>query len=179
MAHIARPYAGALFDLASDEKDLKRFEASLDAITALIGKSEDFRRFLRSPVISGIAKEAAIEALIEKGLAEGLVANFLRLVARNKRLFALSAMIAGFKEMAAKARGEVRAEVISATALTDKQSEALASEIKRKLGKSVALDTRVDPTLIGGLIVKVGSQMIDSSLKTKLAAMRIAMKEVG
>lgn len=176
---IARPYAAALFDLAGDAKELPEVESGLDAVASLIAESEDFERFLRSPVISAAEKTAAIDALIKDGLATGQVANFLRLVARNRRLFALSAMISEFKALAAKARGEIRAEVVSATALTSKQEEALAAEIKRKLGKTVSLSSRVDESLIGGLIVKVGSQMIDSSLKTKLTAMRIAMKEVG
>lgn len=176
---IARPYAAALFDLAGDAKELPEVESGLDAVASLIAESEDFERFLRSPVISAAEKTAAIAALIKDGLATGQVANFLRLVARNRRLFALSAMISEFKALAAKARGEIRAEVVSATALTSKQEEALAAEIKRKLGKTVSLSSRVDESLIGGLIVKVGSQMIDSSLKTKLTAMRIAMKEVG
>jgi F-type H+-transporting ATPase subunit delta len=178
LVQIARPYAAALFDLAGDAGQLTDVESGLDAVAALVGKSEDFSRFLRSPVISAAEKTAAIEALIKDGLASGQVANFLRLVARNRRLFALPAMIAEFKQLAAKARGEIRAEVVSATELTGKQEEALAAEIKRKLGKTVSLTSRVDQSLIGGLIVKVGSQMIDSSLKTKLTAMRIAMKEV-
>jgi F-type H+-transporting ATPase subunit delta len=179
LAHIARPYASALFELAGEASDVEGVEAGLDQVSALIDESADFRAFLRSPVIAAEQKQAAVEAMIGKGLASGLVANFLKLVAHNRRLFALSTMIAGFKEMAAAARGEIRAEVVSATALTDKQEAALSAEIKRKIGKSVTLDISVDASLIGGLIVKVGSQMIDSSLKTKLTAMRIAMKEVG
>lgn len=158
--------------------DLEGVEAGLDAVSAMIAESADLRRFLGSPVISGDDRVAAVAALVDKGLASGLAANFLQLVARNRRLFALGAMIAGFKDLSADARGEMRAEVISATALTDKQTGALAAELKRKIGKSVSLDLSVDPSLIGGLIVKVGSRMIDSSLKTKLAAMRFAMKEV-
>lgn len=178
LAHIARPYASALFDLAREAKDIDGVEAGLDDVAAAMGESPDLVRFLRSPVISGDEKRKALDALIGKGLAEGLVANFLRLVARNRRLFALAEMIGEFKRMAAAERGEISAEVTSAAALTDKQTQALSAEIKRKTGQDVTLDTHVDPSLIGGLIVRVGSQMIDSSLKTKLTAMRIAMKEV-
>ena len=102
LVQIARPYAAALFDLAGDAKQLPEVESGLDEVASLIGKSEDFERFLRSPVISAAEKTAAIDALIKDGLASGQVANFLRLVARNRRLFALSAMISEFKALAAK-----------------------------------------------------------------------------
>lgn len=179
LSHIARPYATALFDLAAEAGALDEVESSLTSLSALIDQSDDFQRFLRSPVIAADDKQAALTALIERGIASGLVANFLHLVARNRRLFALGAMIAQFRQMAADARNEVRAEVVAASELSQKHRSALEAELKRKLGKTVALDVKVDPTLIGGLVVKVGSRMIDSSLRTKLTAMRFAMREVG
>ncbi len=179
LTQIARPYASALFDLASSENQLASVETSLSDVTRLIGESADFSRFLRSPVISADTKAGALDALLAKATTNPLVANFLRLVAQNGRLFALDAIIAGFRDLAAQARGEVTADVTSAAPLNAEQAKALGDTLTAKIGKTVTLNQFVDPSLIGGLQVKVGSQMIDSSLKTKLAAMKIAMKEVG
>lgn len=176
---IARPYASALFDLAQEAKDLAGVEKALDGLLNTISNSAEFSQFLSSPVISGDEKIAVVDALIKKGKAKGLVANFLNLVAKNGRLFALPAMISQFKALAAKDRGEIHAEVTSAQPLSKAHQDALAKALKEKIGKDVTLEQHVDADLIGGLIVKVGSQMIDSSLKTKLTAMKIAMKEVG
>lgn len=179
LAQIARPYAAALFDLANEAKKLGEIEGSLNDVSDLIGNSDDFSTFLTSPAIAADVKANAVDAIVEKAKLPELVANFLRLVAKNGRLFALEAMISEFRALSAKARGEISAEVTSAAPLSKAQLNALADTLKAKAGKSVSLDTRVDPSLIGGLVVKVGSQMIDTSLKTKLTAMKIAMKEVG
>lgn len=179
LTQIARPYASALFDLAESENQLASVETSLSDVTRLIGESADFSRFLRSPVITADAKAQAMDELLARSKTNPLVANFLRLVARNGRLMALDAIIATFRELAAKARGEVTADVTSAAPLSAEQAKALSETLEGKLGKTVTLNQFVDPSLIGGLQVKVGSQMIDSSLKTKLTAMKIAMKEVG
>ncbi len=154
-------------------------EASLEGIEDLIRSNQDFSNLLASPVVASEVKSGVIEAIVAKAKLPELVANFLRTVADNARLFVLPAMIEAFKDLAAKERGELRAEVTSAAPLTKKQLTDLAKVLKSKMGKTVTLDTNVDPSLIGGLIVKVGSQMIDSSLKTKLTAMKIAMKEVS
>ena len=179
LTQIARPYASALFDLASSENQLASVETSLSDVSRLIGESADFARFLRSPVISADEKATALDAVLARAKTNGLVANFLKLVAQNGRLFALDAIIIAFRELAAEARGEVTADVTSAAPLSAAQAKSLGETLKAKIGKSVTLNQFVDPSLIGGLQVKVGSQMIDSSLKTKLAAMKIAMKEVG
>ena len=179
LTQIARPYASALLDLAQGENQLAQVETGLSDISRLIGESDDFSRYLRSPVISGDVKASTLEAILKTAKVNPLVGNFLRLVARNGRLFALDTIIAVFRELAAAARGEATADVTSAAPLSDAQAKALAETLKAKLGKTVTLNQFVDPSLIGGLQVKVGSQMIDSSLKTKLAAMKIAMKEVG
>lgn len=179
LTQIARPYASALFDLAESENQLASVETSLSDLSRLIGESGDFARFLRSPVISADDKAKALNALLAKGQTNALVANFLKLIAKNGRLFALDTVIGSFRELAAKARGEVTADVTSAAALSAEQAVALRETLTAKLGKAVTLNQFVDPSLIGGLQVKVGSQMIDSSLKTKLTAMKIAMKEVG
>lgn len=179
LTHIARPYAAALFELAQEGGTLGDVESGVSAMAKLAAESPDFTRFLRSPVISANDKVKAIETIMAKGKAGPVVANFVRLVARNGRLFALLEMIEVFRQLAAKARGEVSADVTSAEPLTTPQLSALAETLKEKIGKTVTLNQHVDPSLIGGLVVKVGSRMIDSSLKTKLAAMKVAMKEVG
>ena len=176
---IARPYAQALFDIAQGDKSLDVVEQGLVSISNLASESADFSRFLRSPVISAEAKSGAVAAILGKAQVNPTVANFVRVVAANGRLFALPQIINSFRDLAAKERGEVSADVTSAVPLTKAQLASLATTLKARIGKTVTLNEHVDPSLIGGLQVKVGSQMIDSSLKTKLAAMKIAMKEVG
>ncbi len=179
LTQIARPYASALYELAKADDVLGPVESGLSDIEKLAGESPEFRQFLRSPVISADAKATAIDAILAKAKPHAMVANVVKVVARNGRLFALPAVIAEFKRLAAGSRGEVSAEVTSAAPLSGDQLKSLADTLKAKIGKTVTLTEHVDPSLIGGLVVKVGSQMIDSSLKTKLAAMKIAMKEVG
>jgi F-type H+-transporting ATPase subunit delta len=179
LTQIARPYAAALFDLAKSEGQLEAVESGLSGLAALADDSADFRRFLRSPVISSEDKARAADAVLAKTDLNPLAANFVRVIARNGRLFALPAIIAAFRDLAAAERGEISADVTSAAPLAAAQRKALADTLQAKIGKTVTLTEHVDPSLIGGLVVKVGSQMIDSSLKTKLQAMKIAMKEVG
>jgi F-type H+-transporting ATPase subunit delta len=179
LTHIARPYASELFDLAKAEGSLDAVEAGLVSVQQLSNESADFARFLRSPVIPAGTKSEAVEAILGKAGLPATVNNFVRVVARNGRLFALPAIIKSFQQLAADARGEATAEVTSASPLRPDQLGALAEALRQKIGKTVALTEHVDPSLIGGLVVKVGSQMIDTSLKTKLTAMKIAMKEVG
>lgn len=179
LSHIARPYASALFDLARETNAVEATEKDLDSISGLIDTSDDFSRFLVSPTITSDAKSAALNAIIAKANPSELVGNTLKLIAKNGRLFALTAIIAEFKRLAAEARNEVSAEVTSAAPLTSDQEKELAAVLKDKIGKDVSLVTRVDESLIGGLVVKVGSKMIDTSLKTKLSAMKIAMKGVS
>ena len=179
LTQIARPYASALFDLAEADGSVAAVEQGLVNLLALAEESPDFSRFIRSPVINTEEKTQAIHAILSRAGAHSTVGNFVRVVARNGRLFALPAIIKAFRERAAGARGEVTADVTSAVPLSKAQLTALATTLKAKIGKTVTLNEHVDPSLIGGLQVKVGSQMIDSSLKTKLTAMKIAMKEVG
>ena len=179
LTQIARPYAAALFDLAKSEGSVDAVEAGLVDIQKIAGESDDFRRFLRSPVIAADAKATAVDAILANSKTNATVANLVKVVARNGRLFALPAIIKAFQALAAADRGEVSADVTSATPLSGAQLKTLADTLKQKVGKTVTLTEHVDPSLIGGLVVKVGSQMIDSSLKTKLTAMKIAMKEVG
>lgn len=179
LSQIARPYASALFEIAKADNSVAAVEQGLDRLIALADENPDFARFLRSPVINTEEKSQAMHALLERASAHTTVGNFIRVIARNGRLFALGAIVKAFKSLAAGDRGEVAADVTSATPLTAAQVASLSATLKAKIGKSVTLNQHVDPSLIGGLVVKVGSQMIDSSLKTKLTAMKIAMKEVG
>lgn len=179
LAHIARPYASALYDIAKGEKSIPSIEKSLNKLAQLIEKNDDFASFLASPIISADKKASVIDAILKKMKLPKIVSNFVKLVAKNARLFALPAMIASFGELAAKGRKEVSAEVISAKPLSASQLKSLSATLKKKIGKTVTLKTHVDADLIGGLIVKVGSKMIDNSLQTKLSAMQSAMKEVG
>ena len=165
--------------IARGDKAVDKVEKGLEAVGRLADESEDFARFLRSPVISTDDKAAALEKVLKDAKVDGTVANFLRVIARNGRLFALPAIIKAFRALAATSRDEVSAEVTSAAPLSAAQLKTLAETLKAKVGKTVTLNEHVDPSLIGGLVVKVGSRMIDSSLKTKLAAMKVAMKEVG
>ena len=179
LTQIARPYAAALYELSQSEGSVDAVESSLADVSKLAGESDDFRRFLRSPVISADEKSTALRAILKQVKLNTTVANFLGVVARNGRLFALPAIIRAYKALVAQGRGEATADVTSATALSATQRASLAAALKQKLGKTVTLTEHVDPSLIGGLQVKVGSQMIDSSLKTKLSAIKVAMKEVG
>jgi F-type H+-transporting ATPase subunit delta len=179
LTQIARPYAAALFDLSKSEGSVDAVEAGLVELQKLSADSPDFRRFLGSPVISAEEKSGAAAVILAKANLNVTVSNFVKVVARNGRLFALPAIIKAFQALAAGERGEVSADVTSAAPLSGSQRKSLADTLKRKIGKTVTLTEYVDPSLIGGLVVKVGSQMIDSSLKTKLTAIKIAMKEVG
>jgi len=176
LSQIARPYAAALFDLAKETGAVAEVEAGLDQIQSLLDTSDDFSRFATSPTVQTDEKARVLDVILKDAGLPEILANTLRLLAKNGRLFTLPALIEAYKALAAQDRNEVRADVTSATELSDAQRAALTSVLRDKIGKTVTLRTKVDPSLIGGLIVKVGSQMIDTSLKTKLSAMKIAMK---
>ncbi len=176
---IAERYATALFELAEDDKALNELENDVGRFATLHDQSDDLQAFIRSPVYRAEEQLRAIEAVLDRAGMSGTVANFLKVVARNRRLFATPEIIAAFRRLLAERRGEATAEVVSAEPLSDSHVAALKDALKAALGKDVTLDARVDRTLIGGLIVKVGSRMIDTSLKTKLSSLKLAMKEVG
>ncbi|MBY0421084.1 MAG: F0F1 ATP synthase subunit delta [Parvularculaceae bacterium] len=177
MAGIAARYADALFDLALEQRSVDAVSTDLNEIKRSARASEAFRRFLRSPVYSREEQEKTIAAIAEAAKLSFLTRNFLALVARNRRLFVLEAMIDAYSARVAAHRGEVRAEATAAAPLSDDHLRRLRSEIEAMVGKAVILDVRVDPEILGGLVVKVGSTMIDSSLKTKLARLKTRMKE--
>ncbi len=179
MASVAGRYAAALFDLANDEKKVAEVEADLGRFRDLLDMSSDLTSLVRSPLYSSAEQSAAIEKLASKVGIGALTTNFLKLIARNRRLFAVSDMIRSFRALVAKSRDEVTAEVTSAVALSDEQIAELKSTLKASVGKDVQLATRVDPSLLGGLIVKIESRMVDSSLRTKLSNLRLSLKGVG
>ena len=172
---MAGRYASALFDLAKDENQIPQVEADLGKFQSLLDMSEDLRRMVRSPVISSDEQGKAMTAVLAKAGIGGLAANFLKLIAGNRRLFAAPEMIKGYIALAAKGRGEVTAEVTSAVALNDSQLKTLQEALKASVGKSVTMNTRIDPSLLGGLVVKVGSRMVDSSLRTKLQNLKTTL----
>jgi len=176
---VAMRYAQSLFELALEAGAVEKVEASLGTFKALIDESGDLKRFIESPVLSADEQSAAIEAVLKKAKAEPLVANFLKVVARNRRLFAVPAMIDAFAAIAAEARGEASADVTSARELNATQTKQLQATLKEVAGKDVAINLTVDPSILGGLIVKMGSKQIDTSLKTKLSTLKLALKEVG
>lgn len=176
---LAGRYATALFDLAEGEKALDAVAADLKTLQTMIGESDDLVRLIRSPVISREAQSKAMGALLAKAGCGALTKKFIGLVARNRRLFALPAMIEAFGRILAARRGEMTAVVTAATPLAARQAEALGASLEKAVGRKVAVDVKVDPAILGGLVVKVGSRMVDSSLKTKLQQLRLAMKGVG
>jgi len=179
MASVAGRYASALFELAQEQSELPAVERDLVNLQGLMDESDDLRRLVRSPVFSADDQSKALAAVLGKMGVSGLSLNFVKLLARNRRLFALSDMIKAFRSMAARSRGEINADVTSAVTLSDEQLQALKDTLKASIGKDVQVIAKVDPSLLGGLIVKVGSRMIDSSLRTKLATLKMRMKEVG
>ena len=178
-AGLAARYAAALFELADEAKQLDSAAADLRAIRALIAESADLRRLVRSPVLTRADQGKAIAAVLEKAGTSDLVRKFVGLVAENRRLFAFDDMIAAFLADLARRRGEVTASVTSAAPLNEAQTAAITEALRRAVGGKVAIETHTDASLIGGLIVKVGSRMVDSSIKSKLQRLKLVMKGVG
>src|SRR6266480_3264302 len=166
-ASMAGRYAAALFELAKDQRQLEQVEGDLASLQAMLHGSADLRRLVLSPVISAADQAKALGAILDKADISGLTANFLKFITRNRRLFAATDMIKDFRALLARERGEVSADVASAHPLTPEQMQLLSDTLRTSIGKNVRIDTRVDPNLLGGLVVKVGSRMIDSSLRTK------------
>ena len=177
---MAGRYAQALFDLARESKTTDKVGADLDTFSQMIGESADLRRFLRSPAFSAEEQTAAIAALLNKAGIAGTAANFLKLVAQKRRLFALEDMIRDYRKLNDGEKGLAQAEVTVAEPLKDAHVLALKDALASVAGTSdVNVTIKVDPSIIGGMIVQLGSRMIDSSLKTKLNMIRTRMKEVG
>jgi len=177
LAGVAGRYALALYELARDERQVDDVAKNLDAFDALYRESADLRRLVKSPAFSAEEQTAAVGALLDRAGITGLAANFIKLSAANRRLFALPDMIRAYREKVREAKGIVRAEV----RVAEKPSDAVIEDIKaslRDVAKSeVEIDLHIDPSLIGGLVVKMGSRMVDASLRTKLNSIRLAMRE--
>jgi F-type H+-transporting ATPase subunit delta len=176
---MAGRYATALFELALEQKAVDAVKADLERFDALVGESEDLTRLVRSPVFGAEEQARALSGVLDKAGIGGLTANFLLLVTRNRRLFAVRQMIRAYKALVARHKGEVTAQVTVAEKLSDAHLAALRDALKAVTKQNVQLDLQVEPTIIGGLIVKLGSRMVDSSLRTKLNAIKHAMKEAG
>jgi F-type H+-transporting ATPase subunit delta len=176
---VAERYASSLFELALEEGAVDTVSNDLNAFQKMLDESDDLKRFVGSPVFSADEQLKAIEAIAAKAGFSTFFANFLKVVARHRRLFALPGMIKSFRQIAAEHRGEISAEVTSAHALTPAQEDELKVALHGVTGKNVAIAVTVDPTILGGLIVKVGSRQIDTSLRTKLSTLKLALKEVG
>jgi F-type H+-transporting ATPase subunit delta len=175
---VSGRYAGALFELARENKFVDEVRADLDRFDAMIGESADLNRLVRSPVFGADEQLKALQVILDRAGIGGLTANFLRVITTNRRLFAVRDMIRAFRTLVARHRGEVSAQITVAEPLNDSNTNALKDALKNVTGgKDIDLDVKVDPAIIGGLIVKVGSRMVDSSLRTKLNAIKFAMKE--
>jgi F-type H+-transporting ATPase subunit delta len=176
---MAGRYATALFDLALEQKAVDAVATDLRQFDALVAESADLRRLVRSPVFTAGEQTKALSALLDKAGIKGITANFLKLVVANRRLFAVPDMIKGFRKLVARHNGEVTAEVTIAETPSEAHLAAIKAALKAVTRKDVQVDVKVDPSIIGGLIVKLGSRMVDSSLRTKLNSLKIAMKEVS
>ncbi|RDI61983.1 ATP synthase F1 subcomplex delta subunit [Microvirga subterranea] len=178
LSGVALRYATALFDLAREANAVDAVAGDLGRFNELIQGSEDLQRLIRNPIFTAEDQIAAVAAILDRAGISGLAGNFIRLVASKRRLFALPDMIRAYQDLVSDAKGIVRAQVI----LAEAPSDAVLNEIKaalRDVAKAdVSVDVKIDPSLIGGLIVKMGSRMVDASVRTKLNSIRLAMKEV-
>ena len=176
---VSGRYATALFELARDEKLVDAVKADLDRFDAMLADSTDLARLVRSPVFSAEAQLKALAAVLDRAGITGISAKFLKLLTANRRLFAVADVIRAFRALVAKFKGEATAEVTVAETLSDKNLDSLKTALKAVTGKDVTLNVKVDRSIIGGLVVKLGSRMVDSSLRTKLNSIKHAMKEAG
>jgi F-type H+-transporting ATPase subunit delta len=176
---MAGRYATALFELALETKSIDQIKSDLDAFDALAASNPDLMRLIRSPVFSAEEQTKALTAVLERAGITETAAKFLKVVAANRRLFAIRQIINDFRALVARHKGEVTANVTVAEALSDARLAEVKDALAQVTGKHVQVNIKVDPSIIGGLIVKVGSRMVDSSLRTKLSAIKHAMKEAG
>lgn len=176
---MAGRYATALFELALEEHAIDAVKADLDRFDAMLAESPDLQRLVRSPVFTAEEQTKALSAVLDRAGIGGIAARFLKVVSSNRRLFAAPDMIRGFRTLVALHRGEASATVTVAEKPSDAHLAAIKDALKAVTKKDVQIDVKVDPSIIGGLIVKLGSRMVDTSLRTKLNAIKHAMKEVS
>ncbi len=175
-ASLAGRYALALFELARDEKQLETVSKSLGAVRQALAESDDFRALTTSPLVGRAASGRAIAAAAGAMDVDPLTRNFLGVLANNRRLSQLGAVIRAYNLLVARHRGEVTAEITSARPLDDQQVEAIKASLRTRMGRDIAVDLSVDPAILGGVVVKIGSEMIDGSIRTKLNNLALAMK---
>lgn len=176
---IAGRYAQAVFDIVKEEGGLDALAQQVEDLGAALDDSADLRSLISSPIYTRDQQTGAIAALAAKMGLSPVLSNTLQLMGKNRRLFVLPQLVRVLRDLIAEERGEITADVTSAVALSDDQQQRLTATLSEKSGKKVKLHTRVDEALIGGMIVKLGSEMIDSSVRSKLASLQNAMKEVG
>jgi len=176
---LAGRYATALFELALEGGALDAVAADVKTLGALLSESEDLNAMVRSPLIGRTAQAGAIEAILEKGNAHQMTRNFAGLLAQKRRLFVLGDIVKAFAVLHAAHKGEIEADVVSAAPLTDAQLVGLKDQLRSAMGREIQVNVSVDESLLGGLILKVGSRMIDASLATRLSNLERTMKEVG
>ena len=176
---LAERYAAALFELADERHELDATAGDVRELRTMLHGSADLTRMVRSPVLSRGEQAKAIEALAENAKLSELTRDFLAIVARNRRLFAVPAMIEAYLAKLAERRGEVTAEITAAQTLSKAQQDALVDQLRRVVGSRVAIDLKVDPSLLGGMVVKIGSRMVDGSLKGQLQRLQLSMKGIG
>jgi F-type H+-transporting ATPase subunit delta len=177
--NVAARYGSALYELADESGAIDTVAADLNALQAMVEASDDFRRFIKSPIISRTEQVKGIAAVGEKAQLSALTRQFLGLVATNRRLSVLPAMVKSFREILAARRGQATAEVTSAAPLSESQIGALAATLGKTVGRNVDVVTKIDPSILGGLIVRIGSRMVDSSIKSKLQRLKLVLKGVG
>lgn len=175
-AGLAGRYATALFELAMEERSTDTVASDLASLKALLAESPDLTRLVKAPVFSAEEQRAGMQAVLARMDAASLTTRFVLTLAKKRRLFALTDIIRAFNELLGRQKGEIDAEVSAARPLSDAETSELKAALKSKLGREARLSTKVDPSLLGGLVVKVGSRMIDSSLRTKLEGLRSAMR---
>ncbi|HKG76809.1 MAG TPA: F0F1 ATP synthase subunit delta [Beijerinckiaceae bacterium] len=175
---VAGRYASALFELARDQRAVDAVAGDLDRFDALIRESPDLQRLVRSPVFTAEEQGKAVGAILDQAGIGGLAGNFIRLVTTNRRLFALPDMIRGYRKLVAESKGIVRAEVRLAEPPSDRVLNDIKAALREVANAEVDVDVKVDPNLIGGMVVQMGSRMVDASLRTRLNAIRLAMREV-
>jgi F-type H+-transporting ATPase subunit delta len=176
---LAERYAAALFELADERHGLDAAAGDLRELRAMLQGSGDLMRLVRSPVLSRAEQGRAMAAVAENAKLSKLTGDFLAVVARNRRLFAVPAMIEAYLGKLAARRGEVTAEIVAAQKLSKQQEDALGDQLRRVVGSRVTIDVRVDPSLLGGMIVKIGSRMVDGSLKGRLQRLQLSMKGIA
>lgn len=176
---VAGRYATALFELAREQNEIEATETEFIRLEGLLKESETLREFVRSPLFSASDQSQVVALVSDKADLGALARHFLLLLVKNRRLSALRDIIVDFRKLAVSSRGELCAEVTSAIPLEDAHAQKLKAELQAKTGKTITLNSKVDRTILGGLVVKIGSRMIDSSIRTKLNNLKIAMKEVG